>query len=54
MYETTRVAPLVQDKVKLPSISVIVPFVVHFSTTLAPMIGSPDTSVTIPFISIAC
>ena len=37
-----------------PSISVIVPLVVPFSTIFAPIIGSPFMSVTIPVIVVRC
>ena len=40
--------------VNLPSRSVIVPFVVPTSITLAPMIGSPVASVTNPLIDFVC
>ena len=36
-------------KEKMPSISVIFPLVVPFCTILAPIIGSPEASFTIPF-----
>src|SRR3712207_44713 len=40
--------------VKLPFMSVITPFVVPFSSTLAPMMPSPFTSVTVPVSWIFC
>ena len=53
MYETTSV-PVAFGKLNLPSKSVIVPFVVPFITILAPIIGSPFASVTIPSTAFAC
>ena len=41
-------------KVKLPSISVITPLVVPFSSTLAPITDSPVASTTSPFTVPAC
>ena len=38
-------------KTKFPSKSVTVALVLPFSTTVAPMIGSPVASVTLPFTS---
>ena len=55
MYEITSVflpSTLIE---KLPSKSVIVPLVVlPFSTTDAPIIGSPFVSFTLPFTVIVC
>jgi hypothetical protein len=39
---------------KLPSTSVTVPFVVPTSTMLAPIMGTPETSVTVPVIFFFC
>jgi len=39
---------------KFPYKSVIIPFVVPFSNTLAPIIGSPLVSVTFPLTSFVC
>ena len=39
---------------KLPSMSVMVPLVVPFTTTLAPMIGSPFLSITLPVMRFCC
>ena len=39
---------------KAPSMSVIVPCVVPWITTLAPIIGSPDTSYTLPVTVFSC
>ena len=42
-------APCFTDKENLPSKSVIVPFVVPFSSTVAPIMGSPsDLEITVP------
>jgi len=51
----TRVALAEVFRVKLPSRSVIVPFVaLPFSTTDAPMMGSPVASFTLPVIETVC
>ena len=50
MKEISNVAPEDTDREKFPSKSVTVPFVVPFSTTLAPITGSPIASLTVPLI----
>ena len=45
-------APSLTLIVKLPSKSVIVPFEVPFSITVAPIIVSPFVSTTVPLISV--
>jgi len=46
------ISPCLADNWKLPSKSVIVPVVVPFTTTLAPITGSPVASFTIPLTAI--
>jgi hypothetical protein len=53
-HEARLCALLVLVNVNLPSKSVIPPLVVPFSTTLAPIIGSPAASTTKPLMVIAC
>lgn len=45
-------SPLLAFNRKLPSKSVMVPLVVPFTITLAPIIGSPVVSLTIPLTTI--
>ena len=54
MYEIWRTAPWGTSNVYWPLKSVTVPLVVPFTTTLAPMIGSPLLSVTVPVIFLVC
>ena len=54
MKEKTIVAPCLTVNVKLPSKSVMMPLVVPFSTTLAPMTGSFVASTTTPFTVTVC
>ncbi len=50
----TKRLPVLQRIVKFPSISVMVPLVVPFSSTLAPITGSPLASTIFPCICCAC
>ena len=49
--EMTSIAPLGACSEKLPSMSVMTPFVVPFCSTLAPIMGSPIASFTLPSVS---
>ena len=48
MQDTVRVAPFGTVSIHLPSVPVIVPFIVPFSMTLAPTTGVPSASETTP------
>jgi len=54
MYETTSLPFAGAFTVKLPSTSVIVPVDVPFTKILAPIIGSPFSSVTVPITFVFC
>ena len=49
-----RVVPTFTFSENLPSMSVTIPLVVPFSTTLAPIIGSPFASTTTPVTVCIC